>query len=95
MLMELHTQSKKEINMGKLSYPQKLKYLEPLPILYPLLQCNFFKTRRLKKPQEMMSSFLCIHWGRGGADRKKEKLLAPKNAGLCIRVQTVFPLSEF
>lgn len=43
MFMELHTQSKKKIDTGKLSYPQELKYLEPLPMSYPFLHCDFLK----------------------------------------------------
>lgn len=95
----MHTQSKKKINMGKLSYPQELKYLEPLPISYPFLHCDFLKPEGWPRPPKLWVLLYAYSGGglleRGGcADRKKEKLLAPKNAGLCIKVQTTDSLSS-
>lgn len=91
--MELHTQSKKEVIMGKLSYLQKLKYLEPLPISCPLLHCDFLNWKGWKKHPRNDELFY-MHTLGVGCSPRKEKPQAPKNAYLGMSPdQRQFPLS--
>lgn len=76
MLMELHMQSKKEVNMGKLSYRQQLKYLEPLPMSYPLLPRDFLKPEGWKNPKKWWVLLYAYMGGEGG--QKEREALSTK-----------------